>query len=177
MKSHRIVAVTGAVLFGALLVGATDAAAAPPPADPTGIDRPVLDPRDPGDPVPPEPEPRPDVATPATEIAVDDPCDVCPPDDPPDDPATEPAEPEAPADEPEATPQAAPQPSPSAGPVGRPRSAPAGIPTPTRIDTGEGPGGAEAPNWLLIGAPALALLSLAAGGAYLWIRRTDRSAR
>jgi hypothetical protein len=176
MKSHRIAAVTGAILFGALLLGGTGAAAELPPAEPTGIDRPVLDA---GDPVPPKPKPpRPDAATPATEVATEvatgEPCDACPP-------SAVPSEPQAPAgtpaDEPEATPQAAPRPRPSAGPVGRPRSAPAGIPTPTRIDTGEGPGDAEAPNWLLIGAPALALLSLAAGGAYLWIRRTDRGAR
>jgi hypothetical protein len=107
MKSHRFVTVAGTILFGALLLGAPNAAAAP--AEPTGI------------------------AVPAYSA------------DPP------------------------------ARPVGQPRSAPVAIPTPTRIDTGEGPG--EEVDWWLIAVPALVLLGLAAWGSYAWIARSERSPR
>ena len=175
-------AVAGTVLFGALLLGAPDAAAAPPPVNATNVRAPITDPG------PPTRRPRPDVATTATDIAVADPCtEDCPPADPPaQEPPAQPEEPAAddpdtgrpdtgeshtgqPIDEP------APPPSPSAKPAGQPRSIPGAIPTPSRVDTGEGPG--DPVNWWLVGLPALALLGLAAGGSYVWIRRGERSAR
>ena len=199
MKSHRILTVAGSVLFGVLLLGAPEAAAAPAP---------------------------PNIGTRPTEIATAEPCrncprtecprgtlcpapdepcetDACPPVEEPEEPG-QPEEPEGPAepeqpegpddtDQPQeptdsnqsggqGAGQATEQPTdpgtaaePSARPVGQPRPLPAGVPVPTRIDTGEGPG--DPVDWLLVGLPALALLGLAGGGAYLWIRRTERSAR
>ncbi|HEV7651857.1 MAG TPA: hypothetical protein VGP26_27185 [Actinophytocola sp.] len=192
-------AAAGAVLFGALLLGAPDAAAAPPPAHPTDVRAPITDPG----PQLPTRRPRPEVATPVTDVAVADPCtEDCPPPDDPQEPSAQPEQPDTgqsdtgqsdtgqsdtgdtgntgesqtghsgngPAvDEPAAPP------SPSAKPVDQPRSVPAAIPTPSRIDTGEGPG--DPANWWLVGGSALALLGLAAGGGYLWIRRGERSAR
>ncbi len=162
---RSIVTVAGLVLLGALLLGAPDAVAAP--VDPDVVATAVVDPG------PQRPRPgRPDVAEPATEVAVEEPTD-----DPaePTDPTTEP-EPAEPADQ--ATDQpTADQPVPAAAPVGRPRPAPAGVPVPARIDTGEGPGAPAGPAWWLIALPALALLGMTAGGTYRWIRRTERSAR
>jgi hypothetical protein len=192
MKSHRIVTVAGTVMFGALLLGAPEAAAAPPPVNQPRV---VATAANPG---PLQPRTRPEIGTPPT-VVVADPCTDCTPDEPADDPATPATEPD-PADAPTdsshdssgsaddsangstssstggSTGGSAAEPS--GKPVDQPRSAPAGVPTPTRIDTGEGPGDPGAPvNWLLIGLPALALLGLAAGGAYVWITRSERSAR
>lgn len=160
-------ALAGTVLFGALLLGAPDAAAAPPPVHPTDVRAPIANPQ-------PPPPTRPDVAEPPSDIAVADPCtEDCQPSGDPQEPSAEPEQPQAepgqPVDEPVAPPR------PSAKPVDQPRSVPVGIPTPSRIDTGEGPGNPV--NWWLVGVPALALLGLAAGGGYLWIRRGERSAR
>jgi hypothetical protein len=155
------------VLFGALLLGAPDAAAAPPPVNPTDIRVPIADPQ----PQPPTRRPRPDVADPPSDVAVADPCtESCAPSDPPEEPSAQPEPAHGqPVDEPAAPP------SPKATPVDQPRSIPVGIPTPSRVDTGEGPGNPV--NWWLVGVPALALLGLAAGGSYVWIRRGERSAR
>ncbi|MGH3881360.1 MAG: hypothetical protein ACRDSK_30415, partial [Actinophytocola sp.] len=159
-RSHRIVTVAGSVLFGVLLLGAPEAAAAPAP---------------------------PNIGTRPTEISTSEPCrdcpttecprgtlcpapeepcetDACPPAEEPEEPGQPeepegPAEPEQPADgdqpqEPadgdqdgdQDTDPAVEQPTepgtaaePSARPVGQPRPLPAGVPVPTRIDTGEGP--------------------------------------
>ena len=172
-------AVTGAVLFGALLAGAPNAAAdAPPPVRATDVHAPIATYAQ------PTRQLRPEVADPATDIAVAEPCtEDCTPADPTDEPTDEPAEPATETAQPQAEqPQAgqpidepAAPPSPKATPVDQPRSIPVAIPTPSRIDTGEGPG--DPVNWWLVGVPALALLGGAAGGGYLWIRRAERSAR
>ena len=167
MRSSRFVTAT-VILFGALIFGAPQAVAAPPPANQTDIAAPMADPVD--DPEPP--------ACPEGHLCPAEPCEtdcepVEEPEEEPVDNPDEPAQPEEPqqqVDQPEQ-----PEPGPVAKPVGQPRSAPIAIPTPSRIDTGEGPG--EPVNWWLIGLPALALLGLAAGGAYAWITRTERSAR
>ncbi|WP_291414249.1 hypothetical protein [Actinophytocola sp.] len=177
--NHRTFTVAGTILFGALVLGAPQAAAAPPPpiGEATEIALPPTRPRLPIDP-------------PATDVVADpcpdsceppaDPCDTepaqCEPpvdeppaEDPPteDPPAETPPAKQPPADEPSATP------TPQAKPVGRPEPAPEGVPTPNRIETGAGP---EDPvNWLLVAVPALVLLALAGAGGYYWISRTDRS--
>ncbi len=181
MKSHRIVTVAGTVVFGALLLGAPHAAAAPPPVNPTGVEIAIADPEPH---VPPKPG-SPEIGTPPSEVAPD-PCGTdCPPADcpegqlcePPANPCDEPCEP---VEEPEQP--AEPEPpvaTPSAAPTAQPRPVPSTdadtVPTPNRIDTGEGPG--DPVNWWLVGIPALVLLGLAAGGAHLWITRTERSPR
>lgn len=172
-------AVAGTVLFGALLLGAPDAAAAPPPVNATDVRAPITDSG--------PPTRRTDVATTATDIAVADPCtEDCPADPPAEEPPAQSEEPAA--DQPEARQsdtgeshtgqpidEPAAPPSPSAKPADQPRSIPGAIPTPSRVDTGEGPG--DPVNWWLVGLPALALLGLAAGSSYVWIRRGERSAR
>jgi outer membrane biosynthesis protein TonB len=163
MRSHRIVTVAGTVLLGALLLGAPNAVAAPPPDDRDAVTPVVVSPE------PPKPG-QPDVGTPATDIAVGEPTDPTgEPTDPTDEPAPEPA----------AQPAAQPtdQPTPAAAPVGRPRPAPAAVPIPARIDTGEGPTSSGPADWWLLGLAALVFLGVAAGGTYRWIRRTERSAR
>jgi hypothetical protein len=170
-------AVTGTVLFGALLLGAPDASAAPPPVHPTDVRAPIAQP----EPYPPT-RGHPEVADPATDIAVADPCtENCEPSGDPTEPSAQPGQPGSgqpdneqsnsgqPIDEPAAPPR------PSARPVDQPRSVPVAIPVPSRIDTGEGPG--DLVNWWLVGVSALALLGLAAGGGFRWIRRGERSAR
>lgn len=184
MKSHRIVTVVGSVLFGALLLGAPEAAAAPPPTRATEVEAPPTY----------YPRPRGEVPAPATEVT-DEPCETeCPAPEPPDEepPAEDPADDstEDPADAPAEEPaeESAPEPAGTVGqpeaptgvpavdrPVGQPRPAPAGVPVPARIDTGEGPG--EGVNWWLIGISAAVLLGLAFGGAQRWIARTERSPR
>ncbi|MGH3760614.1 hypothetical protein [Actinophytocola sp.] len=193
MKSHRIAAVAGAVLFGALLVGVTEAAAAPAVA-PTDVPA--------ATPAPPLP-PSPNVAAPATEVepcveeceppdcpertrcpAPENPCEAgCEPtEEPEESAAAPPADPEPPAkptgqprSAPLGVPRAAPLGQPRTDPLGQPRSAPLGVATPSRIDTGEGPG--DPVNWWLVGVPALVLLGIAAGGSYVWITRTERGPR
>jgi hypothetical protein len=195
MKSHRILTVAGSVLFGVLLLGAPEATAAPAPPN-IGTRPTEIEVREPCRGCPTT-ECPPDTLCPAPE----EPCETeCPPAEEPEEPTdpgqpeepegpAEPEQPEGPVDtdqpqEPADTDdgQAVEQPTetgpaaePSARPVGQPRPLPAGVPVPTRIDTGEGP--ADPVDWLLVGLPALALLGLAGGGAYLWIRRTERSAR
>jgi hypothetical protein len=187
MKSHRIVTVAGTVMFGALLLGAPDAAAAAPP--PVNQPRVVATAANPG---PLQPRRQPEIGTPPTLVVVD-PCTDCTPDDPADDPespTTEPTPSDAPTDAPSDSSNGTSGDStygstsgssaePAGKPVDRPHSAPAGVPTPTHIDTGQGPGGGSGDpvDWWLVALPALALLGLAAGGAYVWIARTERSSR
>jgi hypothetical protein len=57
--------------------------------------------------------------------------------------------------------------------VQQPQDPPSGVPTPNRIDTGEGPADQDA-SWLFLVVPALALLGLAAAGTMLVIRRSER---
>jgi len=179
-------AVAAAVLFGALLAGAPNAAAdAPPPANPTTVRAPIATRAPITEQQYPTYRPRPEAADPATDVANPEPCtEDCAPVDPPEEPDTDQPDTDQPdSEQPEADQHSSGQPvgeptappSPNAKPVDQPRSVPAAIPTPSRIDTGEGPG--DPANWWLVGLPALALLGLAAGGGYLWIRRGDRTAR
>jgi hypothetical protein len=46
------------------------------------------------------------------------------------------------------------------------------IPTPNRIDTGEGSNDGS-PNWVMLGVPALILLTIVAGGSIWWLRRSE----
>jgi hypothetical protein len=195
MKSHRIVTVAGTVLFGALLLGAPQAAAAtaPPPAKPTEIVVTAANPKprlpEIGTP-PSETDPQPcqeicEPECPEGQLCENpgEPCETgCEPAEEPEDPPAErPGDPDQPADEPGDDPAGEPTddptgPSPTAKPVDQPRSAPAGVPTPTRIDTGEGPGGGRV-NWWLIAVPVFALLTIAAGAAHFWIGRTERAGK
>jgi outer membrane biosynthesis protein TonB len=164
---------TTTILLGTLLSGAGAATAAPVLGGPTDLASPT---------VPPQPEPcvvtiRCDVTQPT---AAEPPTDIASPTAEPTTPtdiASPAAEPTRPTDV--ATPTA--QPDPSQPPVTttsrqpqveQPRNPPSGVPTPTRIDTGEGP--AEQVNWFLLVIPALVLLGLAATGTVLVIRRTER---
>ena len=167
---RSIVTVAGLVLLGALLLGAPDAVAAP--VDPDVVATAVVDrravrasDRGPGGRTWPSRPPRSrSRSRPTTPRSPTDPTDRRDP-SPRSPPIRQPTEPTAD------------QPVPAAAPVGRPRPAPAGVPVPARIDTGEGPGAPAGPAWWLIALPALALLGMTAGGAYRWIRRTERSAR
>jgi outer membrane biosynthesis protein TonB len=176
MKNHRSLALGAMILFGALLFGAPHAGADPVgPVGPTDLAIPTADPEPP---LPPG-EPTPQIDLPATDIVAEEPCwqtDSCPPPVDPceEDPAScEPTEPEEPpTDEPTDEPTTeVPTPT-SERPVEQPRPAPDSVPTPNRIDTGAGP--ADPVNWLLIAVPALALLAMAGGGAYLLVARSER---
>lgn len=178
MRNHRLLAIAGMTLFGALLLGTPHAAAAPAPGGPTDVVAPT---------VPPEPptttKPTPQFDPPATDIVAERPCwqlDNCPPPECPEDvlcpvpvdpclldpkSCDEPSEPSEPT-------EPATVPTPAGQPVDQPRPTPEAVPTPTRIDTGAGP--AEPVNWWLIAVPALALLAMAAAGTFLWIARSER---
>ena len=173
MKKTQAVTIAGTILLGALLFGAQHAAAAPPvPVGPTDIALPTAPP-------PPDPcEVKHIVCDITLPTAVTDfPTDVVNPTEPteptePTDP-TEPTEPTEPSD-----PVTTTQPQPTAtgtatatnAPAGEPQAAP--VPRPNRIDTGAGP--ADPVTWWLIAVPALAVLAMAAAGAFLWIQRTER---
>jgi len=162
---------TTTILVGTLLSGAGVAAAEPPFAGPTDIAAPTA---------PPEPAPC-EVVCDFTAPTWDElPTDIVNPTVDPDptfptDPTDtanptvtdEPTEPpaEQPPTEPPTTPTTQPQ-------VGQPKSPPSGVPTPNRIDTGAGP--ADPAQWWLVAVPLLALLGLAAAGAWLVVQRSER---
>lgn len=163
---------TTTILLGTLLSGAGVAAAAPPFAGPTDIVAPT---------VPPEPHPC------AAKHAI---CDITLPtlDELPTDIANptvtiDPTVPTGPTDianptvtdeptEPPATSEPPATTTTQQPPVEQPRNPPSGVPTPNRIDTGAGP--ADPVSLWLIALPALAVLGLAAAGAWLVIQRSER---
>jgi len=170
MKKTKAVAVTGSILLGALLFGAQYAAAAPPvPVGGTEIALPTA---------PPEPEPCEvkhvicDLTNPTLELPTDvvDPTLPTAPTLPTDitspTVSTEPSEPSEP-------PATTTRSQPTDVPAGAPQAAP--VPRPNRIDTGAGPSDPVDPmSWWLIAVPVLAILAMAAAGAFLWIQRSER---
>lgn len=157
---------TTTILLATLLSGAGVAAATPPFAGPTDIVVPT---------VPPEPEPceHKHVACDFTlPTLVEQPTDIVNPTVDPD-----PTIPTGPTDIANPTATTDPTEPPvttttQQPPVEQPKNPPAGVPTPNRIDTGAGP--ADPVNWLLIVVPVLVLLGLAATGAIVVIRRSER---
>lgn len=157
---------TTAILLGTLLSGAGVAAAAPPFAGPTDIASPTVHP----EPEPCEAKKICDFTLP-TEAEL--PTDVANPTIEPD-----PTIPTGPTDV--ANPTVTPEPTEppvttttEQPPVQQPQDPPSGVPTPNRIDTGEGPVDESANLWLLV-IPMVALLGLAAAGTMLVIRRSER---
>ncbi|MFC4855285.1 hypothetical protein [Actinophytocola glycyrrhizae] len=166
---------TTTILLGTLLSGAGVAAAAPPSAGPTDIVAPTAT-------IEPEPcaikhvacditvptlaEPPTDIANPTADpdpTIPTGPTDIA---DPTEDPEpADPADPQKTTEPPVTTTTPVP-------PVEQPKDAPSGVPTPNRIDTGAGP--ADPVAWWLIALPALALLGLAATGAWLVVQRSER---
>jgi hypothetical protein len=171
----RLLGLAGLILAGVLLFAAPAVATAAPAAGPGDIAVPV-------DPPPPEPEPNPAVEPGADDVGVEEPCwqtDTC---KPPVDPCLEDPESCEPVDPCIEDPMSCEQVDPceedpsSCEPTTTTTTAePQGVPVPTRIDTGEGP--ADPVAWWLVIVPGLALLALAAGGAYWWIARTERIGR
>jgi outer membrane biosynthesis protein TonB len=169
MKRTQAVAVTGSILLGALLFGAQYAAAAPTaPGGDAEIALPTA---------PPEPEPCRvqlticDLTNPTLELPTDvaNPTFPSVPTQPPEStqPA-EPTEPTQPAESPVVTTTQQ-----TEVPAGAPQAAP--VPRPNRIDTGSGPSDPVDPlSWWLIAVPVLAVLAMAAAGAFLWIQRSER---
>ncbi|MBB4909745.1 hypothetical protein [Actinophytocola algeriensis] len=165
---------TTAILLGTLLSGAGVAVAAPPFGGPTDIVAPTAT-------TEPDPEPCKPITCEITLPTPDElPTDVANPTENPDPDPTfptgptdiaNPTENPDPTDPPEPTepPVTTTTPVP---PVEQPKNPPSGVPTPNRIDTGAGP--ADPVDWWLIALPALALLGLAATGAWLVIQRSER---
>jgi len=167
MKKTQAVTIAGTILLGALIFGAQHAAAAPPV--PVGPDLALPT-------APPEPDPCEvkhivcDITLPTA--VTDFPTDTVNPTEP-----TEPTAPTAPTAPTEPSdPVTTTQPTTTTtttttgAPAGEPQAAP--VPRPNRIDTGAGP--ADPVSWWLIALPVLAVLAMAAAGAFLWIQRTER---
>ena len=158
---------TTTILLGTLLSGAGVAVAAPPFAGPTDIAVPTA---------PPEPEPCAPITCEITLPTLDElPTDIANPTENPDPTLptdiANPTENPDPTDPPETT-EPPVTTTTQQPPVEQPKNPPSGVPTPNRIDTGAGP--ADPANWWLIALPVLALLGLAATGAWLVIQRSER---
>jgi hypothetical protein len=162
----RLLGLAGLILAGVLLFAApavaTELTGAAPAAGPGDFAVPVAPP-------PPEPDPNPAVEPGADDIGVEEPCwqtDTC---KPPVDPCEKDPESCEPVDPCVEDPQSCEPTTTTTTPE------PAGVPVPTRIDTGEGP--VDPIAWWLVIVPGLGLIALAAGGAYWWIARTERRGR
>jgi hypothetical protein len=174
-----LAAIAGLIMFGVMLFGATQANALPvAPIAPTDVANvPTADPLPPKPPTcktgikcqPPTLEPCFQLPGKTCEPPCGDirrlpcnpptltPCkDDCQP------PSSEPTKPSEPTDP--STKVATPTNPPTTDPT-------TSIPTPNRIDTGEGFD--ESPNWVLLGVPALVLLTIVAGGSIWWMRRSE----
>lgn len=160
-----------AILLGTLLSNAGVAVAAPPFAGPTDIAAPTATTAT----TEPEPEPCKPINCHITLPTLDElPTDIVNPTENPDptlptditNPTVDPDPTDPPTSEPPVT-TTTQQP-----PVEQPKNPPTGVPTPNRIDTGAGP--ADPVDWWLIVLPVLALLGLAAAGAWLVIQRSEQ---
>lgn len=161
----KLASVAGMVAFGVLLVGGqSQAATIPPPLTPTDIKPPVLT----LPPKPPTPQPCEVIkcVPPTLEPCFVLPGHPCKPPITPDKPPTLTPRPSTPTTTTTTT-------TPPHGhtPTGS-------IPTPNRIDTGEGPAAEAARSWLFWLAPGFGVFALSAGLIGLWLlRRQEGSHR
>lgn len=173
-RSHswtlRLLAVVGAILFGALFLGASQALAVTPAGgEPTEIAQPTTTPPE------PEPQPEPGFHPDIDDLVIDDPCwkyDTCKPECPPGVKCLPPIDPcavdpelcESPTDEPKE-------------PKEEPNEPKADIPTPKRIDAGGGSAAVEDTEWTPLAGAAFAMVLTGVGVGGWVLLRPERQQR